>query len=347
METKRVAMLSIPRDLVVDVGGYQYRKINNAYSMGGIDLTREIAEEVTGLEMHYFGIIDFDGFKDIVNDLGGINVYVDNAFTDYHYPDYNFGYQTIKFEEGWQAFDGERALQYARSRNTLLNPSVISQVVDSVGNHFSTDAELWEMSRFAQLATEIDTGTIKNQVLDQDSSGVIHSEIASQTGAYVLIPNAGLGNYRDIQRIAKGLFDAPQEDVALEQATVEVQNGTTIEGYARQTSAELTAEGINVVSFSNASQRGQEVTVIYDLTGGNKPEMLAQLKELLGANSSTAIPSWLQNSSSHFATNTSNTNVLDPTVDFIVVLGYKQPPDYNVAEVEAFEAQPTSAAEIH
>lgn len=342
-DTKEVSMLSIPRDLVVDTGGQQYRKINNAYSLGGLDLSKKVVEDVTGLEIHYYGTVDFAGFRDVIDDLDGVEIYVDNPFVDYKYPDYNFGYQTIEFEEGWQTMDGERALQYSRSRKgnngegtdfkrskrqqnvivairdkilstyTLLNPGVITRLMNTLGEHVATDAEIWEMSKFAQLAQEINSETIINQVLDHGAGGIIHSEIATETGAYVLVPNAGLGNYDDIQRLAENIFELGV--YASEDATIEVQNGTVIEGFARRTSSELKSFGLNVASYKNATQKGQEVTVIYDLTDGEKPVTLDLLQDTLGANISTSFPSWL---AEEFGTTTE----APPTdVDFVVVLG--------------------------
>jgi len=123
--TKEVAFISIPRDLYVEIPDYGWRKINNAFAFGhgpdypggGEALLKEIVEDVTGLPIHYYARLDFEGFRKAIDDVGGIDIYVENSFTDYEYPDYNYGYQTISFKKGWEHMSGERALQFVRSRH--------------------------------------------------------------------------------------------------------------------------------------------------------------------------------------------------------------------------------------
>jgi anionic cell wall polymer biosynthesis LytR-Cps2A-Psr (LCP) family protein len=79
-----VAMLSIPRDLLVPVPDYGWRKINAVNAFGeleaggrGGDLTRKTVENLLGIDIPYYVRIDFAGFKSIIDDVGGIDVYVE------------------------------------------------------------------------------------------------------------------------------------------------------------------------------------------------------------------------------------------------------------------------------
>lgn len=131
---RTMAMVSIPRDIWSDT---LQDKVNSAYHYGeekmgggGLILSKAIVEEVTGLPIHYSLVIDFSGFRDMIDIVGGVNVTVPIAFTDPEFPvegkeddmcdgDPTFGcrYQALHFDAGTQLMDGERALMYARSRH--------------------------------------------------------------------------------------------------------------------------------------------------------------------------------------------------------------------------------------
>ncbi|MCX6780622.1 MAG: LCP family protein, partial [Candidatus Magasanikbacteria bacterium] len=122
--TKKVALLSIPRDTVVEIPGYGFHKINEANSDGeqisegtGPDLALQTLDNFLGIEIPYYVRVDFSGFEQVVDDIGGVDVYVDKPFTDMDFPTWDFKTRTISFSQGWQHFDGARALDYARSRH--------------------------------------------------------------------------------------------------------------------------------------------------------------------------------------------------------------------------------------
>jgi len=81
-----VVIASLPRDLWVSLGEGSFAKINAAYSEGGPSLSRDVVENVLGIPIHYYLVADFDGFKEAVDILGGIEVEVERSFDDYYYP---------------------------------------------------------------------------------------------------------------------------------------------------------------------------------------------------------------------------------------------------------------------
>ena len=89
---KKIALLSIPRDLYVNVPGTNYStKINSIYQYGldqnkGSDLIKQTVEDVLDIPIHYSVILDFDGFTKIIDDLGGVNVVVERDMYDARYP---------------------------------------------------------------------------------------------------------------------------------------------------------------------------------------------------------------------------------------------------------------------
>jgi polyisoprenyl-teichoic acid--peptidoglycan teichoic acid transferase len=134
LENHSVVMLSIPRDIWSDT---LKDKINSAYHYGeekkiggGLTLAKVAVEDIIGIPIHYSMLIDFSGFKNIVDQAGGIDVKVNQSFTDEEYPVtgkendecngdllFKCRYQTVTFSEGLQHIDGERALIYVRSRH--------------------------------------------------------------------------------------------------------------------------------------------------------------------------------------------------------------------------------------
>jgi len=135
-----VAMLSIPRDLYVEIDAlYGWNRINSlleltaqqemydnpaitegqAYTKGYEILTQTVSE-ILNIPIHYYARINFDGFTQIVDAIEGIDVDVEEALYDPLYPadDGSIAYQTFFVDVGLQHFDGDTALKYARSRET-------------------------------------------------------------------------------------------------------------------------------------------------------------------------------------------------------------------------------------
>ena len=109
-----IALLSIPRDLKVDIPGYGTNKINAAYSLGGPKLTLQTVKQVTGLEINHLVNVDFTGFARAVNAIGCVYVDVDRRY--YIAP--NSGTSEINLQPGYQALCGFDALSFARYRHT-------------------------------------------------------------------------------------------------------------------------------------------------------------------------------------------------------------------------------------
>lgn len=129
---KNVTLISLPRDLWVESKLGIKGKINSVYnqynsSTGkvlGPEGTKDVVEEVLGIPVHYNVTINFEVFKKIIDTLGGIEVDIENSFTDSEYPiegkenaPMNERYETITFNKGREKMDGERALKYVRSRH--------------------------------------------------------------------------------------------------------------------------------------------------------------------------------------------------------------------------------------
>jgi LCP family protein required for cell wall assembly len=149
--THRVAYLSIPRDLQVEVPGYGTSKINAANQIGGPALTLATIKQLTGLPIDHVAVVDFDGFKELIDAIGGIEVDVpkpilSNRFDCPYKPDRCGEWEGWRFEKGRQHMDGRRALVYSRIRTNQLDPSETDitrgsrqqAVADAVGNELAS-----------------------------------------------------------------------------------------------------------------------------------------------------------------------------------------------------------------
>jgi polyisoprenyl-teichoic acid--peptidoglycan teichoic acid transferase len=125
----RLALLSIPRDLRVNVPGHGFGKINAAFQIGGPALALRTVRNFTGLPIHHVAVVDFGSFVEVVDAVGGINVDVpapiisnrfdcplDTQAECDRWPGWRFG-------RGEQHMNGRRALVYARIRENRLNPA--------------------------------------------------------------------------------------------------------------------------------------------------------------------------------------------------------------------------------
>lgn len=205
--TKDVVMFSIPRDLWAPLGEYGSRKINEAYSDGGIELSRKTVEGVLGIPIHYYAVINFEVFRNVVDILGGVTVCVDRAFDDWKYPKPGFEnvlpeterYEHLHFDVGCQQMNGETALKFSRSRNgnngenndsarsrrqqkvilaikekalsldTLKSPNRLKALYDSFKEQVDTNLGLGEIQTLAGLSQEI--SGVRSFVFDNSDAG--------------------------------------------------------------------------------------------------------------------------------------------------------------------------------
>ena len=143
-KNKKADMISIPRDLWVKLPEGSYSKANAAYALSGTDSAAKVVEEVLGVPIHYYIVIDFSAFKKVVEVLGGLDVVVEKAFDDYYYPIEGYEnavcgraedeakkmlenglsleviwpcrYKQLHFDAGLQRMDADTALEFSRSR---------------------------------------------------------------------------------------------------------------------------------------------------------------------------------------------------------------------------------------
>ena len=120
----QVNLLSIPRDLHLNVPRYGFERVNTVNLLGEMEsagtgpaLLTEAIDINFGVKPDRYVRLNFDGFVRMIDAVGGVNIDVERAIVDHAYPTPDGGTISIRFEPGWQHMDGERALMYARTRH--------------------------------------------------------------------------------------------------------------------------------------------------------------------------------------------------------------------------------------
>lgn len=124
---RKVAAISIPRDLLVEIPGVGPDKINSAYNYGmqtdpdskvaGVVMMRDTVESAFGVYIDGYIMVDFTGFTEVIDAMGGVTVDVPDMIVDTEYPTDDYGTEVVRFMPGRQTMDGDRALKYVRTRH--------------------------------------------------------------------------------------------------------------------------------------------------------------------------------------------------------------------------------------
>ena len=283
---KKIDMFSIPRDLYVEIPGFGYNKINAAYSLGknyqlaggGIDVLKDVVESIVGQKIDYYAKVDFDGFVQAVDALGGVDVTVDEDIYDYLYPDGYGGYTPFSLSAGKQHLDGETALKFARSRQTTSDfdrskrqqkvimamkeaflkkgvvggAKVLIQIIDILSSHLETNLKVWEWERVAKLARDWgDEIKITNHNFDNTDEGFLMDDNAD--GLYILRPVAG--DFSEIQDFVDKAINSTEAPKTTNMV-INVYNATNRVGLAGAFADKLKeTDGLQVLEVSNYQEQ--------------------------------------------------------------------------------------------
>lgn len=256
------ALISIPRDFWLALPPCGSNKINTAYNCGGgvyqslpFNLEKGIAfakskvEEILGIKIPYWVVVNFEGFKEIIDTLGGIEVCVENEFYDYSYPvpgrenayPRSSRYEVLHFKAGCQHMNGTTALKYARSRqgtngegsdfaraqrqqkvllavkdkvmslNLLLNPGKLSQLYKQITSAVKINASFGEIQRALEIAVKLDDlSQVKSLVLEPSSELTYEPSFAVRKR---LCGNCKIVPYLIIPKAGAGSFTKIQDAI--------------------------------------------------------------------------------------------------------------------------------------
>lgn len=301
----QVALLSLPRDLWIKIPGNGSQKINAAFAYGkeasknknlvdqeedGLTLLDKALTPVIGIPIHYHAVINFKAFSQTVDAVGGVSFNVPETLYDPSIAWENKGNPVIA-QKGLQTFNGQRALLYAKSRETstdfarsqrqrqlmvalkdkilsagtFSNPLKISQLLSSFGDNIYTDFSLNDIKRLYEIISKIPSKDISSLDLVTPPHDLLTT--SGLNGFSVVQPKAGLYEYGPLQNyIRNALRDG---FLTHENAPVAIYNATDIAGLATKQADILKSYGYNVTIVDSLPQATNPVkTVLVDQSGG-------------------------------------------------------------------------------
>jgi len=307
-------MLSIPRDMWVNIPGFDYAKINTAYFLGetnnlpggGPGLAVETVEQFLGVPINYYAQVDFSAFVRFIDEIGGVVIDVQEPMTI----SILGSNKKVDLEVGQYTLPGDHALAYARNRHTdggdfdraartqqvilavrnrILSFSMLPTLVvkapalyNELSAGIKTNMTLDEVVKLAWLVQQINSDNIKQGVISPD---MVESAMSAD-GQAILIPIPDeIRLLRDEIFSSSGAIGpaAVSEDinvlVATEAARISVQNGSTTEGLAGRTAEWMRGLKLNIVDESNAGEVFDTTTIfIYN----GKPYTVQYLANMMG-----------------------------------------------------------------
>lgn len=330
VDTGAVTMVNLPRDLIVDIprcepvdgssgwsGGLQ--QINHAATYGGLDCLGNTVETATDIHLDHMVMVDFAGFENIVDAIGGVEMCIPEPIDD---PKAH-----LRLDAGTQTLNGEQALGLARSRDSTENsddmgriqsqqrligailrevtggevmssPATLYDFMGSVTDSMVTDDGLTvdKMTELAIAMREVDLNRM-NMVMVPVVDSQTHehkvepwepaaSELFAAVAAGDVLPEeGGDGGGEDTE----GSAETGEADVEPGDVSVRVLNGTAIEGLAGQVEALLVNDhGFNVTGKGNPVERTPAVTTIYH--GPDRRPHAEELAAVLSAATLEEVP---------------------------------------------------------
>lgn len=354
--TKSVAMLSIPRDLWVPIPGFGEDRINDAYFVGdwkkypggGPALAKRTIQYNFGIPIDYYVTINFVGFRQVVDAVGGVTIDVPKDINDPSYPDDTYGYRPLFIAKGVHHFNGDEALEYARTRHqdsdfgrmqrqqqvlkAIRDQALSLNIIPRLPSLWAareglvqTDLTLDKIVAYAQMSKDIKPENIRSGVIDQSMA----LGITTPSGAMVLWPDR-----ERIRALIDDLFKPGEGEAVVlptatppgpspalleqmkkltaESARIELLNGTSDETVTVRAATWLKAQGLNIVMAGQADRTDYPQTILIE--SRDKPYTRSLLISLL-----------------HVATNTRQNPNAKSDVDLRVVIGA----DFNAKDIPA------------
>lgn len=294
LKTQKTSLLSIPRDFWVESNG-SAMKINSVYETArqlaiyngkkadqaeaeGIKAVTNITRNIAGVPIHKYLLTDYKAFRDIVNALGGVDVNVPDDIYD--------GFTGWQFNAGQQKFNGDRALQYARTRQgsargdfdrnenqrrlllamrnkatstgIIANPFKLNSLANAVKKNFKTDLSVDEARKVFEKTKDMKDSDIKSLDLAKEDKPLVQTGNAG--GLSIVQPVKGLLDYSDIRSYARSNMRDPY--LMQETPSVTVYNGTGQAGVAQYVADVMSAYGYKVLVVETAVQNQPKTLVV-------------------------------------------------------------------------------------
>ena len=325
---KSLSMLSIPRDawvpLIFNGQTAVYNKINTGYafakdsslypdrlpayrgSQGAGTFAMDTVSRLLGIPISYYVALDFTGFRQMIDAVGGIDVDVPDSFSANYPvnddPEIDPRWMVVRFNKGMQHMNGERAIEYARARETIDNISEgsdfarsrrqrlimeafktrlmqasglihLPQLLAIAKDHVDTNYSLPSAAQLGQLimdwkSVQFYQTALTNQNYLSDASG--------PSGTYILVPDAPGYSWSQIRAFARQMWQNPALGVAMANTEIVVENDTGVAGTAGRLGTALAKLGYRIGIPTTGTTRTS--SQIVDGTGGNGEAIVRQLQ---------------------------------------------------------------------
>jgi len=240
-KNNKVAMISVPRDLYVQIPNTnEHGKINAVYSHWesggkgqGIPKMEAMLQTITGLKIDHAIVINFAGFQKLIDAVGGVDVRMPKGFAEtQQFVEGNECGGSFTLPIGTNHLNGEKALCYARARvqtndfdrskrqqvilkalkdkmislGTLADFGKVNNILNIIGDNVKTDMTPDEMKGFYEQYSNMKDADIVQRMFENSEKGLLKVPDASSGLGYILFPIAGQDNYSQLQDASKNVF---------------------------------------------------------------------------------------------------------------------------------------------
>jgi LCP family protein required for cell wall assembly len=329
---KTLTLLSLPRDswvpMTFDGKNYVYNKVNTAYAFakdptlypnrlpryqgaqGPGTFASDTVSRLLGVPIQYYLGLDFQGFRSMIDAVGGIDVDVPASFAA-QYPanddsSVDASWTTVRFTRGREHMNGERAIEFARARETIDNPEEgsdfarsrrqrliiqafkarvlepaglihLAQLLRIARQHADTNYALADAVNLAPIFLRLNGVTTYQTALTtanylEDGTG--------PEGTYLAVPSSPDHSWAQIRAFCRQLWQDPAVGVAMANNTITVENDAGVSGLAGRVSTALAGLGYQVGEPITGPRQAH--TRLLDRTGGQVAPLAAQLSKDLG-----------------------------------------------------------------
>ena len=323
----QVSLISIPRDLWVSIPGWENQRINTAYQHGisvgypggGPGLLKETILYNLGIRIDHTALVEFDGFRKIVDTLGGVDVPVSCPYTDWHLidpsydPDNENNWSLYTVGPGLVHMDGDLALWYARSRQksndfdrgrrqqevlrALFTQALkagtlthIPELYNNLKDTVETDLDLADLLQLAVYAPKMTNADIRSYYIRPP---IVNSWI-TDGGAYVLSPNQDL-----LQQMLTEALSPATKTVQKQATIIDVMNGTSIAGYESLAASRLNYAGYET-HIIPSDRQDYAYSVLIDKTATQDRTQSAPILNVMGMLPGSLISGPDPNSTAHY-----------------------------------------------
>ena len=323
----QVSLISIPRDLWVSIPEWENQRINTAYQHGisvgypggGPGLLKDTILYNLGVRIDHTALVEFDGFRQIVDTLGGVDVPVACPYTDWRLIDPSYDPEN---ENNWYLYttgpglvhmDGDLALWYARSRQksndfdrgrrqqevmrALFTQALqagtlkrIPELYNDLKSTVETDVNLVDLLQLSLYAPKMTNADIRSYYIRPP----LVSSWITESGAYVLLPNEG-----PLQQMLTEALSASPKTVERQAVVIDVMNGTSITGYETLAASRLNYAGYET-HIVPSDRQDYAYSVLIDKTQAQDRAQSDPILNVMGLSPSSILPSPDADSKAHY-----------------------------------------------